>query len=231
MNRWALTLPAGLVLAATVASAGAPLLSEDAGVLAPRECEVEAAWASARVGGVSATGQALAGACGVADGLQLGLGYERASSQGLRAKGLSLGGKIRLWQGAGDAGLVLAPALFWADDGQGWQRAGEEFKLAYSRPLAEDWTLHVNLSHANDRGAGERSTGVSLAAEHGGWSVGDMTVAPMGDLAFDDRGAPWWNLALRVTVVPDRFWLGLAYARQIDPDRAREAVLSLKLAF
>lgn len=232
MNRWTSpTLGALAAACAWSAQAGLPLLSEDAGVLGAGACELEAVTASAREGGMGAHEQVLGVACGTAHDWQWGLAIARARADGSSAKGLSAGGKVLLWEPAEGAAVALAPTFAWADDGSGWRHVGQDFNLVYSGPLAADWTLHLNLAHSRDREADARSTGWSLAAEHMGFAVGGWVLAPMGDLAGDDRGAPWWNLGLRATVVEHRLWLAVSYARQIDPARARLATLSLKLAF
>jgi hypothetical protein len=220
-----------LALAATSVQAGAPLLSEDAGVLAAGDCEVEVLMANARAAGVSAKEQAAGLSCGAGSGWQWSAGVAHAKAGGNSARGLALGGKITLWTIADDAALVLAPTLGWSDDGSGWRQATQDLNLVYSGPLVADWTLHLNLGHGRDREADQRSTGWSVAAEHAGFDLGGLTLAPMGDIAGDDRGAPWWNLGLRATLIADRAWLGLSYARQMDPQRARLATLSLKFAF
>lgn len=232
MNHWKASLLG--VLAATCAlsaQAGLPLLSEDAGVLGGGDCELEAVAASAREGGAGAHEHALGVACGTGRDWQWGLGVARARADGPSAKGLSVGGKVLLWAPSEDAAVVLAPTLGWADEGSGWRHVGQDFNLVYSGPLTADWTLHLNLIHSRDREADARSTGWSLAAEHAGLAVGSWVLAPMGDLAGDDRAAPWWNLGLRATVIADRLWLAVSYARQIDPVRARLATFSVKLAF
>lgn len=216
-----------LILAATAAQAGHPLLSEDAGVLERGSCEVEAVAASA---GGGAREHALGLACGLGHDAQWSLAAARARAGGATAKGLALGGKLGLWK-QGDAALVLAPTLVWDDDGTGWRSAALDLNLVYSRPLAEDWTLHANLGHARDRRADQSATGWSLALEHAGVEAAGLTWAPMADLAGDDHGAPFWNLGLRVTLAADKAWLGLSYARQLDAGRARLATLGLKIAF
>lgn len=223
---WGLILLTGTGLA----QAGAPLLSEDAGILDAGSCEVEAATASARESGQSGRAHALALGCGAGSGWQWGAAVGRASADGVSVRELALGGKISLWS-EGNAALALAPSLSWGDDGQGWRHVAQDFNLAYSLNWAEDHTLHLNLGHSRDREADQRSTTWSVAWEHPGWNLGSVVLAPMGDIAGDDRGAPWWNLGLRATVLTDRLWLGLSYARQIDPARARLATVSLKLAF
>lgn len=218
--------PALLFLAAAAAQAGHPLLSEDAGVLERGGCEVEAV-AGSSSGGVRE--QALGLACGLGHEAQWSLGVARARADGATAKGLALGGKLGLWK-QGDAALVLAPTLVWDDDGSGWRSSLLDLNLVYSRPLSDAWTLHANLGHARDRRAGQSATGWSLALEHAGIEWAGLGWAPMADLAGDDHGAPFWNAGLRVTL-SDSAWLGLSYARQINPARARLATVGLKIAF
>ena len=219
-----------LLTSAGVAQAGAPLLSEDAGVLEAGSCELEAATTSFAEPDVSGREHGLAVGCGAGHGWQWGVALARASAAGDSARGFALGGKVSLWEGDG-AALALAPALSWGDDGQGWRQLAQDVNLAYSLTWTDTTTLHLNLGHSRDREADQRSTTWALALEHAGWRVGDVTLAPMGDIAGDDRGAPWWNLGLRATVLEDRLWVGLSYARQMDPARARQATLSVKLAF
>ena len=223
----------GAVLLAAVGSAhaGAPLLSEDAGVLAAGECEIELIAALARESGASERERAVGLACGAGHDWQWGVALAHAAAERGSARGLLLGGKITLWTSGEDRSIVLAPSLSWADDGSGWKHVAQDVNLVYSGPLAPDWKLHLNLGHGRDREGDERSTHGSMALEHAGFEVGGILLAPMGDLAGDDRGAPWWNLGLRLTLAADRAWLGLSYARQIDPQRARLVTLSFKYAF
>lgn len=220
-----------LVCATASAHAGAPLLSEDSGVLGAGECEVEGAVATAREGDVSVRERILGLGCGTGHDWQWGLALAHASAGSASVRGVALGGKVTLWALSDDASIALAPSLGWSDSGSGWKQSTQDVTLVYSGPLVADWTLHLNLGHGRDREADERSTGWSVALEHAGFDLGGVTLAPMGDLAGDDRGAPWWNLGLRATLVGDRAWLGLSYARQINPQRARLATLSLKVAF
>lgn len=226
---WAMA--SALTLSAGEARAGLPLLSEDAGVLAAGQCEFESVVASTRAGGPSGRELGLGLGCGAGRDLQWNLGWSRAQAGGATARGLSLGGKLGLWKGADDAALVLAPTLAWADDGGGWRHVSQDFNLAYSGPAFESTTLHLNLGHGRDLASRQRSTGWSVALEHAGVDLGGLKLAAMGDLAGDDHGAPWWNLGLRATLVPEVAWLSLSYARQVEPARARLASLSLKLAF
>lgn len=222
---------AALALVAASAHAGAPLLSEDAAVLAAGDCEVEAVVASLRGEGGRTREQAAGLSCGAGSGWQWTAGLAHAKAGGATARGLALGGKIMLWSMSDDAAVVLAPNLGWSDDGTGWRQVTQDVNLVYSGPASADWTLHLNLGHGRDREAGQRTTSWSVALEHADVDFGGLTLAPMGDLAGDDRSAPWWNLGLRASLVADRAWLGLSYARQTDRQRARLTTLSVKVAF
>jgi hypothetical protein len=224
---------AAALLSAAMGSAyaGAPLLSEDAGVIEPGVCEIEVATAHTRVSGASARDQGAGLSCGAGHSWQWSLGLSRATDDVASERGRSVGAKVTLWKLGENASVVLAPRFDWANDGSGWKHSEQSFNLAYSGPVATDLTLHLNLGHRRDRSADERGTTWSVALEHAGFKLGDITVAPMGDLAGDDRSAPWLNLALRATLVEERVWVGTSWARQLDSQHARLATLSLKFAF
>lgn len=77
--------------------------------------------------------------------------------------------------------------------------------------------LHVNLGQARDETGNQRSTTWGLAFEHAGFGA----LAPMAEVFGDDRGAPWWNLGLRLAAVPDKAYVDLSYGRRIGDARAR----------
>lgn len=231
MNRLAPTLVslllAGLLLPA---QAGRPLHTEDAGVLEPGDCEVEGATERLRVAGARATDHSLQFGCGVGLRTQVALNASRAKDGDERSRGLALVGKTGLWTGAGDhpAGLTLAWGLQWdKTDGESRRHSGTEFNLVYSRPLPADLTLHANLGHARDELGKQRSTTWGLALEHEGFGH----VAPMAEFFGDDRGAAWWNLGLRWTVVHDRFYLDLSYGRQMSSGQPRLFTAGFKIEF
>jgi len=215
----------------TAVQAGLPLQTEDAGLLGRGHCEAELANLSVRDDGSSARETGLALDCGVTKGSQIGLGWATVHAGSEGGDIVSLGGKTGLWQ-HDEAALALTWRLGWErESGQGWQHTGYELNLVHSAPLAGGLTLHANLLHASDRLADERSTGWALALEHEGGGLGGVQVAPMAEVFGDDRGAPWWNAAVRFTLVPDLWFVGLSYGRQVDSGRARLATASVKLAF
>lgn len=226
-----------LALALGSAHAGRPLQTDDAGVLDRGACEVEAAAERVRLEGERARGTSLALGCGAGSGVQLGLGVSRVSAGGARETGAEFGGKWALWRGSGaeDApALALGWGVAGARDAAGtWRHVATDLVLLASVPLQSGWTLHANLGHARDETQpGQRSTTWGLALEHAGWALpGGVGVAPMAEVFGDDRERPWWNVGLRLTLLPDRLWADVAVARQQQSGGARAVGLGLKLAF
>ena len=219
---------AAAALIAGTAHAGRPLQSEDAGVLARGDCEIEGAALRARDAGVSARETTLQLGCGVGASTQLAVAFGHAKAASASARGIELNGKTQLWHGQNEAALALAYALASVKvSGSSWQHAATELNLAYSRPLGNALTLHANLGHARDEVAKQRSTTWSLAVEHAGFGA----VAPMAELFGDDRSAAWWNAGLRFTAVPERFFIDASYGRQITSGSPTLWSLGFKLAF
>mgnify|MGYP006335608167 CR=1 FL=1 len=215
------------------AHAGRPLQTEDAGVLDRADCEVEGFTARTSAFGVSVRENALQLGCGVGASTQMAVAVARAKEEGVSARALELNGKTGLWQGAAakdgePPALALAYAFGWARvSGDKTRHAATELNLAYSRPLGADLTMHANLGHARDEIAKTRATTWGLAFEHAG--VG--AVAPMAELFGDDRDAPWWNLGLRVTALPEKLFIDASYGRQMTSGRPTLWSAGFKAAF
>lgn len=229
--RTPITLAAALcLLAALPAHAGRPLQAEDAGILDPRQCELEGAWASLREPALPrATERGLQVACGIGWNSQLALAYTRASAAGVTGQGLRLGGKTELFRSA--AQDPTAVTLAWGISstkvpGTGWEHASTDLNAVASTPLGA-YTVHLNLGHERDAQARTGTTTWAVALEHE--AVGGF--APMGEFFGDDRGAPWWNLGLRWTVVPEKGFLDLSYGRQIVGGRPALLTAGFKLVF
>jgi hypothetical protein len=213
-------------LVACVAHAGRPLQTEDAAVMDPHACELEAAHGDWRLGGDGQRQTSLQLGCGV------GWGTE-AALNAVRPRELALNGKTLLastvWP-AGDAQLTLAWSLSHRRVKTGWRRSSAGLILVASLPLTRDLTLHPNLGHQRDEMLGRRSTTWALAVEHGGFGEGGRW-QPMAEVFGDDRGRPWANAALRVGLVPDRVFVDASYGRQLSGFRARLKTAGFKLAF
>ena len=225
------------MLAAIAAFSGAahaarPLSTDDAGVIAPRACELEGGRAVARADGASAGATGVALACGLGADTQLGLAYDRARAGGETARGLSLLGKTQLWSG-GDGGpaVALGYAAGWARSASsGWRHEATALRLIGSHP-AGPVVLHANMGHARDEAAGLRATTWGLAAESVEVPAAGLGWAPVAELFGDDRGDRWGAVGLRLTLLPERLFLDAAWARQLVAEKARVWCLGFKFAF
>ena len=224
-------LMAGAALSTGGAQAALPLLTEDADVLAARDCEFEAGAFSESSGGDDTLEQAMNLSCGMGWRTQLGIAAGRLKDADTSKQQRALGGKLSLWQGENGAGAALAAAAIWERVDGHWREATLNLNAAYSRPLPAELTLHLNLGHRQNKVESEASTTWATALEHDGFALGSLTLAPMAEVFGNDRSAPWWNAGLRLTLLPDQLSVGLSYGRQINPERARLATLSVKLAF
>ncbi len=233
-----------LVCAAVPALAGRPLVSEDAGVIDARNCEVEGAFIRQRSAGLLARENSLQLGCGTGWGTQLAL---RAASTGDgtgSSRAVELNGKTQLasW---GDARNPSALALAWAltgnkQAGQALRHAGTTLNAALSTPLGTSLgtplgtplgavaTLHLNLGHSHDETAHLGSTSWSLALEHTGLGEGQRW-QPMLEVFSTDRDrAPSLNAALRYTALPERLYLDGSLGRQLGGAKATLFTLGFK---
>jgi hypothetical protein len=230
---WLLALGLAVTLPAR---AGAPLQTEDAGALDAGQCEFEAAAERTRSGGIRTRAGGAGMACGLADGLQLGVALARSRSEGERADEAALGAKWRVaGQADGDWQLTLAVALARARAaGEGWRRSGEAATLVLTH-AAGPGALHAALTHEHDAVDRTGTTAWGLAWEADALPAAGLGWAPMAEWVGDDRGGRAWGLGLRVTVLPDRLWLDAGAGRSLRADaeglRDRRARVGLKWAF
>lgn len=211
-----------LLGASGAALAGRPLQAEDAGVIDLNGCEVEGAHSHWRQDGESQRQSYLQLGCGVAEGSEVAL-------QLLRPRELALGGKTQLGR-LGEAQFTLAWSLAHRHLPQGWRHSGTGATLVASAPWGQAWQLHANLGHLRDERARQATTTWALAAEHNGLGE-DGRWQPMAEVYGDDRGQPWLNAALRLTLVPGRAFVDASLGRQLGGTRARLATAGFKFAF
>ena len=227
-----LVRPAALLLASLLpaaALAGRPLQTEDAGVLERGACEVEGAAARVTLAGAHADGRSLQLGCGIGLNTQLALAATQARAAGVRANGQALGGKTGLWQGEGSdnaAALTLAYGAAWEES----QRIGSFVRAVYSRPLGAG-TLHANLGVERDDVARDNATVWALAYEHEGFDAGGVRLQPMAELFGAKGESAWWNLGLRATLLPEKFFVDASWGRQTGDGRLRLVTLGFKIAF
>jgi hypothetical protein len=195
--RWACVVAAASSLWPLAAQAGRPFATEDAGVLAARECELEPAFTRVRAEGVSARSTAVGVACGTRWNSQFSIGVDRVSSEGVSTTDYSLGGKTGLFGGE-DAKLsaTLAYGLALGKNLSGQRRVSESsVTLVASSELRPGLTGHANLGWVGVREPSTNATTWNLALEQavgGGFDVG-------AEVYGDDRGDRWWGAGLRWT--------------------------------
>lgn len=230
--------------AALGAQAGRPLATEDAGVLATRDCELELYAAHQRLQPAGRLQAASAQAtCGVGHGVQAALALERRRLRGTddagRADAGVLSAKVQL---AGDAAspeqpgdaaeaegpaLALVAAAGWGRSGDGaWHREALWVGLAGSMPLAAGLTGHANLGHLHNRADHQRSTHWALALEAATSATLDLGL----ELYGDDRERPWIGSGLRWAATPT-LSLGASAAQQAGRGRARLFTVGLTAGF
>ena len=222
MQRPTTTAIALLLAAWGPAEAGRPLQTEDAGVIDPGGCELEGAHSEWRQPGAGVRLSSLQLGCGLGAGTEVAL-------QAVRPRELALVGKTQL-MAVGATQLTLAWTLAHRHVETAWRRSGASLNLVASMPAGADWTLHANLGHLRDELQRRRSTTWALAAEHNGLGP-EGRWQPMAEVFGDDRGRPWANAALRVTLVPDRVFVDGSLGRQLGGMRARLATAGFKFAF
>jgi hypothetical protein len=230
-TRFAASLLLSLV-ASLPARAGRPLQTEDAAVLERGACELEGAWLRQRGGDEPSQEQTLGTVCGIGWTSQVGLTLARDMQSDPRGQSLTVGGKTSLWQGAGDdaAALTLAWGLASARDNGHWRSSRRALNLVFSLPLGPG-IAHVNLGRVRELPVRTDSRTWSLAFEHKGFEAGGLNWAPMAEL-FGAQGAfVWWNIALRVTVWPEKLFIDTSWGRPTGPHAAQLLTTGFKLAF
>jgi hypothetical protein len=211
------------------AQAGRPLVTEDAGVLDPGECEWESVAARIREGdGPAENAGSTQVGCGLGWLSQASIAVGQARSGGITSTNIGLGGKTRLSpEGEERFSLTLAYGVVWVhDEDRGVRPDLAAANLVLSVPLAQDWTGHANLGPTHYRDGQVTRATWALAVENDlddglGWGVE----------SFGEHGSrPWLGAGLRWDVGPA--WnLNLSYARQAGADAARMATLGVKFAF
>lgn len=224
LPRLALALAAFAVVGSAAAG---PRVSETADALAPRDCELEAAASRESISGLGTVRgtEAMLG-CGVGGNTQLGLGWARATLQGVHAHGLGLLGKTTLvapeaqrtgWAVAYSMLAVKAPGAAYRLDDLG-------VGAVATRALASGWLGHANLGWSHNRSSKQNSAVWSLGVE----STADLMVA--ADVFGDDRSKPWLSAGVGYTL-GGGVSASVSYALQFDRPRVRAFTLGAKLAF
>jgi hypothetical protein len=229
MTRTSLAVGILALIASTAAIAGRPLQTEDAGVLAPRDCEIEVVGAreSARDTPSVRDGSVQLG-CGIGLQSQAAVFAGRSRTEGERADALALVGKTALRELTDtQTGVVVA----WAVGGerargQSLKHAATELKAVVTHP-AGPWLLHANVGWSRNEIERRNATLWSAAAERTGIGAFDL----MGEVFGDDRDPAWINAGLRWNAMPGRLAIDGSYGLQMAASRARRVTLGAKLSF
>ena len=221
---------AALLFITNLAHAGRPLATEDAGVLAKGECEWESFAARIHGSGASAHAWATQLACGFMPEAQVALSYGQARASGHTGQALSVNGKWGLLRGKDDeVSVVLAWGVV------GGKPSGSGFKLdslflngVLTKPLAENWTSHLNLGWVQDRTTLPHAHAVTwnVAAEY---AVGNG-LEVMAEWYGVERSAAFVGAGLRWAT--SKAWsLNAGYAIASSGSRAKSLSVGAKLTF
>lgn len=228
MHRLLLTLV--LCAASSTAMAGRPLVTEDAAILEPRSCELEAFAVRATESGSPATqgGSAQVG-CGMGWRSQVALGTAQLRSDGQTERSYTLGGKTALHELSNGAALTLA----WGITGVKPPAGRFEHETTYlngvmSHPLSAQTKVHANLGWSASRSADASTTNWALALEH---ALGAGVDLMAETFATDRDRSPWLQAAVRWAVRPEQLFLDASWGFQTRSSRPKALTLGLKLAF
>lgn len=210
------TVLAVALLTATAAHAGRPLSTDDAGTTPAGECLIET-WIER---GDDSTGGVLAPACGVADGVEVGLEASRTTPDGgvrfgagAAMKWVPAAGAMTTPWGEAQAGLKLGLGADRLRSG-GWGGTATSALLLLSTTPVDSLTLHANLGPLHDRDSGLNATLLNLAAV---WTPTDDWLL-FAELQANDRrgllGGTVRTSGLRWWLLPERLGLDLTASRE-----------------
>ncbi len=238
------TLCAALALTALslapLAHAARPFLTDDAGVLEAKSCELEPVLMQARTdyrfapfqGSFRSRGQLIQGACGVGYSTQLGLGFSRTQSEGSSSRETQLSGKTSLIDGGEERpSLTLGySALFAPRDGGGSQRYDSaNLGLIATVPLGKLGFVHGNAVYVMTQSPpGQKSTTWALAWEVPVVEGFDVGVERYSNDRSDD---PWWGLGVRWTASKAVSVNASIHKASSQAVKARLTTLGLRFAF
>lgn len=147
--------------------AGRPLSTEDAGVLAQNECEIESYAGRVTGNAVSTVNTRWAQfGCGLGWATQLALGAGPDRDENGRTTRAALGGKTFIRELTDEqAGITMAYALFGArEPGDRFRHEASELKAVITVPV-DGWLLHANAGWQHSRRDRQQSTIWALAVE------------------------------------------------------------------
>jgi hypothetical protein len=197
-----------MAMAVDSAQAGRPLSTEDAGTNAQSQCQVEA-WVDHRSDGHTSH---LAPACGLADGLELGVELVKASPGDTASQGHALSVKWApewlSWQ-SWRLGAKLGTASERAPHESTWHQASTAALAIASLPLDPQWTLHLNLGRQRNKLDQITSSTYGAALV---WTPHERWVV-FGELNGDNKTPASQAIGLRYWLLPDQLGLDVTGSR------------------
>ncbi len=221
-----------LCLLSAPALAGRPFATEDAGVLAAGECELEAfvLRASGRDAPI-ARGGALQPNCGIGWQTQLGIAAGRTEAAGEAITSLALAGKTALRElTETQTGFALAYGVVGARlPGHGFKHDSTALAGVVSAPLDKALVLHANLGWLRTQADRLNTTAWALALERTGlFERLDVGAEVYGD---DRMPGAFFGIGARYAVMPEKFFVDFSWARSSSGSRATLATLGIKISF
>ena len=218
-----------LTLLSPVSWAGRPFTTEDAGVLAARDCELEAFGArlGARDEPLDRGGWGQLN-CGVGIQTQLAVGAGRFESGDELRTITAVAGKTALRPLTDDSvGVALAYSLEgMRPSGRSMRHAGSTASLVISIPHGQT-IVHGNLGIGRNHLESKTSGLYALAIER----VGEQGVDVGVEIYGSSRESPWLGTGARYAIEADKLWADFSFAAQTGGGDARYLTVGLKYAF
>lgn len=195
--------------------AGRPLASDDAATADAGTCQVET-WAE-RAGDERAL--VLAPACGVVEGLELGIDATRPQPRDTvsAAAGLALKWAPKSWRvetGAGPLNLGLKVATaFERPTGHGWHGAGHTLLALATLTPRDDIALHLNLGRAHDSASGSQASLLNLALSWAPSEQSQLFIETQANSRREVFGGTLTSLGGRWWLLPEKLGLDLTASR------------------
>ncbi len=221
-----------LCLLPVAALAGRPFSTDDAGVTAAGECELESYLLRASARGESvARGGWIQPNCGVGRQTQLSIGAGHTDAGGNAISALVLAGKTALRELSDtQTGFALAySAAGSRSSGQGFRRDSTAVAAIVSTPLEKDLLLHANLGWLRSQVDRRNSTTWNVALER----TGVVEHLDAGAEVYGDSRTPgaFVGIGARYALRPEKLFVDFSWARSSASTRGTLATLGIKLAF
>jgi hypothetical protein len=193
---------------ASQAWAGRPLATEDAGANPQGQCQLEA-WVDAAAG---AKASHLAPACGLVEGLELGLEWvhaaPRAEQAQERAAALKWAPESLTWHDW-RFGAKLITSQEKAAQANAWHQASLEAQAIASLALSPEWTMHLNVGRARNKidQTSANTYGAALV-----WAPAERWML-FAEVNGDNRSPAAQSAGVRWWLLPEQLGLDLTASR------------------